>query len=60
MKTEVTAPFSRRPDPFLAAVNAARHDPRTALLRRALGVGDIDAALAALGIASALQAVSRA
>jgi hypothetical protein len=54
------APRPAKPDAFLAAVNAARHDPRMALLRRALDAGDVTAALTALGLASALQAVSRA
>jgi hypothetical protein len=51
-----TAPRPAKPDAFLAAVNAARQDPRTALLRRALDAGDVNAALAALGIASATPA----
>ena len=58
--TATISPAAPARDPFLAAVDAARRDPRSALLRRALDLGDFDAALTALGLASALQAVSRA
>lgn len=58
--TIASAPSPAKPDSFLAAVNAARHDPSTAILRRALDAGDVDAAMTALGLASAVQAVSRA
>lgn len=54
------SPAAPARDPFLAAVEAARHDPRTAIVRRALDAGDVNAALTALGLSSALQAVARA